>query len=160
MLFNVISLLALGAVAAALPAEEACPRTRCFDAVNKCGIKYGKCYDMCTQEMPPPPPCPGDSSSASTELPTVTFVPTIPVPTSTDLPTVTLVPTIPVPSTSSSSVCTLTGTACVDYLRTCGSPPTAILTYGGCFPACGPTPTFSPPPCPTASVTGTATAVV
>ncbi|KAI2465183.1 hypothetical protein F4781DRAFT_37845 [Annulohypoxylon bovei var. microspora] len=138
MLFNVVSLLALGVVAAALPSEKICPHTKCFDAVNKCGIKYGRCYDMCSQEMPPPPPCPGDSSSA-TPIPTTTSPTTI-----TSIPTTTLVPT----TITSASACTSTGTACVDYLRTCGSPPTAILTFGGCFPACGPTPTYSPPSCP------------
>ncbi|KAI1206899.1 uncharacterized protein F4807DRAFT_463297 [Annulohypoxylon truncatum] len=124
MLFNIASLLALGAVTAALPAEEvSCPRTRCFDAVNKCGIKYGRCYDMCTQEMPPPPPCPGDSSSV-TAIPTSTSSPTTTV---TSIPSITPIPT----TASSASVCTSTGTACVDFLRSCGSPPTAILTYGG-----------------------------
>ncbi|KAI0110513.1 hypothetical protein F4776DRAFT_392754 [Hypoxylon sp. NC0597] len=139
MLFNVVSLLALGTVAAALPAEQGCPRTRCFDAVNKCGIKYGGCYDMCTQQQPHAPPCPGETSASTT---TTTLVPT-------------LVPTLP-PSSSSASDCTKTGTSCVDYLRTCGSPPTAILTYGGCFPACGPTPTYSAPACPEATVTDAA----
>ncbi|KAI1086734.1 hypothetical protein F5B19DRAFT_118825 [Rostrohypoxylon terebratum] len=135
MRFNVVAFLALGTLTAALPAEEAaCPRTKCFDAVNACGIKYGRCYDMCTQQMPLPPPCPGDSSSSTIVVPTTT----------TSLPSITPVPT----TTASASACTSTGTACVDFLRSCGSPPTAILTYGGCFPACGPTPTFSPPPCP------------
>ncbi|KAI4860290.1 hypothetical protein F4820DRAFT_117687 [Hypoxylon rubiginosum] len=128
MLFNIISLLALGAIAAALPAEEAaCPRIRCIDGVSKCGVKYGHCYDMCTQDMPGPPPCPG--------------VPTI---------------TTGVPITSTASACTSTGTACTDIIKECGSPPTAVLTYGGCFPACGPTPTFTPPPCPVANITGAA----
>ncbi|KAI0376126.1 hypothetical protein F5Y04DRAFT_223301 [Hypomontagnella monticulosa] len=134
MLFNVLSLLALGGVAAALPAEANCPRIRCMDAINECGIKWGRCYDMCKQGQPAPPPCP----------PSPTSITTITVPT-TSLPTIT-----------SATPCSSTGTACVDYLRTCGSPPTAILTYGGCFPACGPTPTFSPPPCPEATVTETA----
>ncbi|OTA91509.1 hypothetical protein M434DRAFT_388573 [Hypoxylon sp. CO27-5] len=139
MHFNIISLLALGAVTAALPAEEGCPRTRCFDAVNRCGIKYGGCYDMCTQQQPHAPPCPEEPPTTTISI---TWEPTP-------------VPTLP-PSSSSTSDCTKTGTSCVDYLRTCGSPPTAILTYGGCFPACGPTPTYSPPPCPEATVTDAA----
>ncbi|KAI1646783.1 uncharacterized protein F4817DRAFT_316501 [Daldinia loculata] len=118
MLFNII-FLALGAAAIALPEKADCPRIRCIDGVNKCGIKYGRCYDMCTHSQPSPPPCP-EITSAPTTLP---------------------------PVTSTASPCTSTGTVCVDYLRSCGSPPTAILTYGGCYPACGPTPTFSPPPC-------------
>ncbi|KAI0835166.1 hypothetical protein F5Y06DRAFT_140012 [Hypoxylon sp. FL0890] len=137
MIFSIVSILALGAVATALPAEEACPRTRCFDAVNKCGVKYGGCYDICTQEQPGPPPCPEEPVASTT---TITSVPTP-------------VPTPPSSSLSSISDCTKTGTACVDYLRTCGSPPTAVLTYGGCFPACGPTPTYTPPPCSEATVT-------
>ncbi|KAI1404942.1 hypothetical protein F4819DRAFT_446029 [Hypoxylon fuscum] len=129
MLFSIVPLLAFGAVAvAAEPA--ACPRTRCFDAVNACGVKYGGCYDMCTQQMPSAPPCASITSTAS------------------------------VSTTSSASVCTSTGTACVDILKSCGSPPTAVLTYGGCFPACGPTPTFTPPPCPTASATDLAAPTV
>ncbi|KAI1135617.1 hypothetical protein F5Y05DRAFT_166610 [Hypoxylon sp. FL0543] len=131
MLFNIVSLLALAGIAAALPAEEDCPRTRCFDAVNKCGVKYGGCYDICTQEQPHPPPCPEEPSPSPTSITSV-------------------------PTPSSTSDCTSTGTACVDYLKDCGSPPTAVLTYGGCFPACGPTPTFTPPPCPEPTVTDTA----
>ncbi|KAI1372742.1 hypothetical protein F4677DRAFT_240445 [Hypoxylon crocopeplum] len=128
MLFNIVSLLGLAAVAVALPAEEAaCPRIRCIDGISKCGVKYGRCYDMCTQDMPPPPPCPPTITSA---LPNIT--------SSASATTIT-------------SACTSTGTACVDILKTCGSPPTAILTYGGCFPECGPSPTFTPPPCPTPS---------
>ncbi|KAI1099558.1 hypothetical protein F4804DRAFT_78872 [Jackrogersella minutella] len=143
MLFKIVSLLALGSLAAAAPVEENCPRTRCIDAINECGIKWGRCYDMCTQDMPLPPPCPVDPTSP-TPIPTIT----------TSIPIITSVPTLtPITTTPSASVCTSTGTACVDFLRTCGSPPTAILTYGGCFPACDPTPTFSPPPCPEATET-------
>ncbi|KAI1254030.1 hypothetical protein MGN70_004426 [Eutypa lata] len=42
-------------------------------------------------------------------------------------------------------------TMCTDILKTCGT--TATMTYGGCFPACTPFPTFAEPPCPTASTT-------
>ncbi|KAI6084706.1 hypothetical protein F4821DRAFT_165992 [Hypoxylon rubiginosum] len=127
MLFNIVSLLAFGAIVAAVPAQEAdCPRIRCIDGVSKCGIKYGHCYDMCTQAQPGPPPCPEEPTTITTVVPT---------------------------TTSSASVCTSTGTACADYIKECGSPPTAVLTYGGCFPACGPTPTFTPPPCPVANST-------
>ncbi|KAI5859513.1 hypothetical protein GGS23DRAFT_600434 [Durotheca rogersii] len=124
MLFNSLTLVALSAATAALSADEEgsrCPRIKCFDALSLCGVKYGGCYDVCSQEQPGPPPCP-------------------------DIPST----TAPEPSTTPSppAPCTSTGTACVDYLRTCGDPPTAILTFGGCYPACGPKPTFSPPPCP------------
>ncbi|KAI0017159.1 hypothetical protein F4780DRAFT_621326 [Xylariomycetidae sp. FL0641] len=51
------------------------------------------------------------------------------------------------------SSCTLTGTVCEDHLKSCGTPtPTAVLTYGGCHPACDQV-TYSPPPCPTPSCT-------
>ncbi|KAI0157948.1 hypothetical protein GGR52DRAFT_181804 [Hypoxylon sp. FL1284] len=128
MQFSIISLLAFGAIAAAAPSEEAdCPRIRCIDAVNKCGIKYGRCYDMCSQGMPSPPPCP-DEPTSTTALAT--------------------------PSTT--PACSGTATICTDILETCGSPATATLTYGGCFPECGPTPTFTPPPCPTGNTTSAA----
>ncbi|KAI0007366.1 hypothetical protein F4779DRAFT_592562 [Xylariaceae sp. FL0662B] len=116
MLSNSIFVLALAATAAARPAEEvvACPHTKCVDALNDCGVKYGGCFDECAGRPPSPPPCE--------------------------------VTPRPVSATSVS-------TTCVDSLRTCGDPPTAILTFGGCFPAGGPTPTFSAPPCPTPEIT-------
>ncbi|KAI2613446.1 hypothetical protein GGR54DRAFT_643013 [Hypoxylon sp. NC1633] len=161
---NIVSILALAAVAVALPVQEAsCPRIKCFDAVSECGIKYGRCFDMCSQDMPPPPPCP---TTITSEIPTtITELPTTitsPSTTITEFPTtITEIPTTitEFPTTitggpsSVTSACTSTGTACVDILKTCGSPATAILTYGGCFPVCGPSPTFTPPPCPTASTT-------
>lgn len=46
----------------------------------------------------------------------------------------------PRPTTTSCDI-----TICADYINSCG------LGYGGCYPACPglPTPTFTPPPCPT-----------
>ncbi|KAI2608139.1 uncharacterized protein GGS25DRAFT_489038 [Hypoxylon fragiforme] len=131
MLFNTITLLSLAALAAAMPAEERCPRVRCMDAVNKCGIKYGVCYDMCT-ENPTPPPCPPAEAPSTTPIPTPTPTPT---------------------PTSPATPCNEDETTCVESLRVCGSPATATVTFGGCFPACGPSPTFSPPPCPVATTT-------
>ncbi|KAI1391623.1 uncharacterized protein F4822DRAFT_191686 [Hypoxylon trugodes] len=158
MLFNAISLLALGTAVVAMPAGEVvCPHTRCFDAVNACGVKWGGCYDMCTQERPPPPPC--ASITGTTSVPTITDLPPLPT-TITSLPTTSIV--LPTSITSlpgsapttitSASACTSTGTICVDHLKTCGSPPTAILTYGGCYGACESEPTFSQPPCPVPTV--------
>ncbi|KAI1078673.1 hypothetical protein F5B20DRAFT_546896 [Whalleya microplaca] len=117
MLFNAISVLALVATATALTADEdivACPHTKCIDALNDCGIKYGGCFDECAGQLPSPPPCQVTAAPQSTST---------------------------------------VSTICVDSFRTCGDPPTAILTFGGCFPAGGPTPTFSAPPCPTAVIT-------
>ncbi|KAK8067249.1 hypothetical protein PG997_013996 [Apiospora hydei] len=36
---------------------------------------------------------------------------------------------------------------CADHVRTCGT--TAVLTFGGCYPACSPSPLYTAPPCPT-----------
>ncbi|KAK6353999.1 hypothetical protein TWF730_008419 [Orbilia blumenaviensis] len=53
----------------------------------------------------------------------------------------------PRPTTTTSCSITL----CADYVNSCG------MGYGGCYPACPglPTPTFTPPPCPTTRPTTT-----
>ncbi|KAI0145143.1 hypothetical protein GGR57DRAFT_304917 [Xylariaceae sp. FL1272] len=43
-------------------------------------------------------------------------------------------------------------TSCVDFIEECGTPPTAVLTYGGCYDQCDPT-TYTAPPCPTPTTT-------
>ncbi|KAK6344298.1 hypothetical protein TWF696_007938 [Orbilia brochopaga] len=57
----------------------------------------------------------------------------------------------PTPRRTTTASCTLT--ICADYVNSCG------LGYGGCYPACRgyPTPTFTPPPCPTTTKTKTTT---
>ncbi|KAH8200165.1 hypothetical protein TruAng_005677 [Truncatella angustata] len=136
MLYYAFTTLAVISAALALPTEESqCPRTVCVDGVNSCGVRYGSCYDACTASLlPTAPSCSVSTSSISTEN------------------------------------CS-TRTVCADYVNDCGiwyggcfpdcttctqGTSTAVLTYGGCFPATI-HPTFSEPPCPTATTTTTTT---
>ncbi|KAI1858252.1 hypothetical protein JX265_010920 [Neoarthrinium moseri] len=131
MLSHVIPLLALVASAHAAPNYDYkppppyphCPHTICVDGINKCGIKYGACYDQCKPwKSPTPPPC----SSTITVKPTTTK------------------PTTTKPTTSTTDNCS-TRTVCADYVNECG------IWYGGCFPDCRPWPSFSKPTCPSTS---------
>ncbi|KAM0813317.1 hypothetical protein AB5N19_13310 [Seiridium cardinale] len=176
MLYRIASFVALVATALAAPTEERiCPQTVCFDGINACGVRYGDCYDVCEKNRPTAPPCdpavlsPSSSSTTSTEncsTRTVCadyindcsvwyggcFSACTPWPTFTPPPCTTTTTTAPI-TTITPAASTAT-TICVDYLKTCteGST-TAVLTYGGCYAAGGPTPTFSTPSCPTATVT-------
>ncbi|KAK9781175.1 hypothetical protein SCAR479_04996 [Seiridium cardinale] len=232
MLYRIASFVALVATALAAPTEERiCPQTICFDGINACGVRYGDCYDVCEKNRPTAPPCdpavlsPSSSSTTLTEncstrtvcadyindcgvwydcspwptftappcttsssyvittiappIATITEDPTTdchsqtictdminecgqtyggcfsactPWPTFTPPPCTTTTTTAPI-TTITPAASTAT-TICVDYLKTCteGST-TAVLTYGGCYAAGGPTPTFSTPSCPTATVT-------
>ncbi|KAH9905047.1 hypothetical protein F4778DRAFT_780203 [Xylariomycetidae sp. FL2044] len=128
MLVNALTFVTLAAVAAMASPQggpnESCPKIICIDAINVCGIRYGGCYDTCTQPKPAPPPCPATTTTTMTTS-----------------------------STSAPAACT-SGTICVDKLKTCGDPTTATLTYGGCYDLCGPTPTWTTPSCPTPTPTG------
>ena len=185
MLANISFVLAVAVVTAAVPAEShggysrpkpQCPRIRCVDKINQCGITYRACYDMCKPEQSPVvPPCP--STTTTTAAPSTTRYPT-------------------------SDDCS-TRTVCADYVNACGQmyggcfpdckpwptftpppctstttppgttvydppPPTTTPStsdscstqtvcadyvnecgqwYGGCFSACTPWPTFNRPSC-------------
>ncbi|KAK4105614.1 hypothetical protein N658DRAFT_556054 [Parathielavia hyrcaniae] len=148
-LFSSILLLAgLGAAVPVASSEGRCEsRIICVDAINRCGIRYGGCYDICdVTAKPVAPPCP-----TSTRKPTPSTTKKLPV-TSTTKPTVTstkkssTLTTLTKRPSSSSTTRACTATApwlCWDGINECG------MMYGGCFPDCKPWPTFTPPPCPT-----------
>ncbi|KAJ3554738.1 hypothetical protein NPX13_g10535 [Xylaria arbuscula] len=175
----ILAVAGLGAATTTcIPTEQFPTRTTlCVDYSSPCGtpptatVWYGGCYDITETPTYTPPPCPSGGSSMSDCTSTgticderyktcVTPIPTIltygachdacvtltysepPCPTSTSIPTV---------SESESSSCTATYSVCEDHIKECGSPtPTAVLTYGGCYPVCEPT-TYSEPPCPVSS---------
>ncbi|KAK0734397.1 hypothetical protein B0T26DRAFT_867479 [Lasiosphaeria miniovina] len=112
--------------AAPRPQGEECePRILCIDGINKCGVRYGGCYDVCDKAArPSAPPCP--------QFTTITSI--FPI-TSTTATIVTQTP--PAENNCSSQ------TVCWDGINSCG------MTYGG------PWPTFAAPPCATTEPTVT-----
>ncbi|KAI0513336.1 hypothetical protein F5B22DRAFT_647887 [Xylaria bambusicola] len=173
----IFALAGLGAATTTcLPSDQFPTKTSiCADYSSACGspptatVWYGGCYDITETPTFTVPPCPTGASSMDECTSTGTVCDTLyrtcvtPIPTTLTYgachdacvnvtysapgcPTAT--PSITVVDPSS---CTNTYTLCEDHIKECGSPtPTAYLTYGGCHPACE-TPTYSPPPCPTAS---------
>ncbi|KAK3382886.1 hypothetical protein B0T24DRAFT_661492 [Lasiosphaeria ovina] len=123
--------------AAPRPQGEECePRILCIDGINKCGVRYGGCYDVCDKAArPSAPPCP----QLTTTITTITSI--FPI-TST---TATIVTTQTPPAENNCS----SQTVCWDGINSCG------MTYGGCFSACRPWPTFAAPPCATSEPTVT-----
>lgn len=150
--------------------------TVCVDGVDDCGVPFQTCFPRCsTGQFPSKTPC-----TPSPGLPTI-----LP-PTSSHRTkkTTTKASTTTTTSASSrrysSSVAVITDnstftpssssfldgcsslTVCADYITTCG---TMLVPFGGCFSACTPWPTFTPPPCsvsgngsPTRAVSVSATA--
>ncbi|KAK6219048.1 hypothetical protein LQW54_002550 [Pestalotiopsis sp. IQ-011] len=120
---------------APISVDNCSTRSLCADYVNECGIWYGGCFADCT---PWPtfskPPCPSTNTSNLPVLVTPTFV------------TTTIAPPPSAITTPTSTDCS-TQTVCADYINSCGQ------TYGGCFSACTPWPTFTPPPCPASNTT-------
>ncbi|KAK1832811.1 hypothetical protein QBC39DRAFT_370559 [Podospora conica] len=142
----ICTLAVLAGHAAAAPAgasvEPCIPRTKCVDAINKCGVRYGACYDVCKPELAPvaplcvvstPAPTATSTKVAGCDEPKTTSTPTT---TSTVVPTTPTAPGCPAGKTGSGYM------LCADYINACG------MMYGGCFPDCKPWPTFVPPPCP------------
>ncbi|KAK8101490.1 uncharacterized protein PG998_007095 [Apiospora kogelbergensis] len=130
---TVLALFATAAAAAAVSNEESCStKTVCADYVNECGQMYGGCFSACT---PWPsfkaPPCTLNTISTTTAAPApITSAPAAAA-AATELPC------------GGSRLC-------VDHVRTCGT--TAVLTFGGCYPACSPSPIYTAPPCPTGAL--------
>ncbi|KAK8017734.1 hypothetical protein PG993_014060 [Apiospora rasikravindrae] len=114
------------------PADACSTQTVCADYVNACGQMYGGCFSACTPWPTfTPPPC-TISTTAVTPSPTITSAP----------------PSVKATSTSTDGGLPCGGSRlCADHVRTCGT--TAVLTFGGCYPACSPSPLYTAPPCPT-----------
>ncbi|KAK7966224.1 uncharacterized protein PG986_000501 [Apiospora aurea] len=120
-------------------ADSCSTQTVCADYVNACGQMYGGCFSACTPWPTfTPPPCTLNTISTSTTGAPATTITSAPSP----------------PSVKASSTSTSTGglpcagsRLCADHVRTCGT--TAVLTFGGCYPACSPSPLYTAPPCPT-----------
>jgi hypothetical protein len=178
MVYRALSVLAFVGATLAAPTEESqCPRTVCADAINPCGVRYGGCYDACDPDpaiRPTPPPCVTLSSTSTDDCSTRTVCadyvndcgvwyggcfpdctpwPTFTAPPCSSSSTPSVVTTTITPPVSTSTVRPTTDchdlTVCADYINECGQ------TYGGCFSACTPWPTFTPPPCTTTTDTTT-----
>ncbi|KAK7954756.1 hypothetical protein PG996_015563 [Apiospora saccharicola] len=136
----VLALFASAVAAAAVSNEDSCStKTVCADYVNDCGQMYGGCFSACTPWPSfTPPPCTLATTSVST--------------TGAGTGTITSAPASSVYAAAAAA----TGLPCdgsrlcVDHVRTCGT--TAVLTFGGCYPACSPSPIYTAPPCPTGAL--------
>ncbi|KAK8041072.1 hypothetical protein PG994_014079 [Apiospora phragmitis] len=134
-----LALLAGTAAAAAVSNDGSCStKTVCADYVNACGQMYGGCFSACT-------PWPSFTAPPCT-------LETISVSTTGDGAMAVAAATAATGSSTGGGLPCDGSRLCVDHVRTCGA--TAVLTYGGCYPACSPSPTFSAPPCPTAAAPG------
>ncbi|ETS80022.1 hypothetical protein PFICI_07551 [Pestalotiopsis fici W106-1] len=131
-------------------------QTICADYINSCGQTYGGCFSACTPwPVFTPPPCPSSSNETTTTVTVATGASggaVAPVITATSIIPTLITPT-PLTTTSPTPVTAVTS-ICVDYFTTCTSfTSTFVLTWGGCYPWGGPTPTFSAPYCPVVTTT-------
>ncbi|KAK8003923.1 hypothetical protein PG989_003642 [Apiospora arundinis] len=130
---TVLALFAGAAAAAAVSNDASCStQTVCADYINDCGQMYGGCFSACTPWPTfTPPPCTLNTISTST---------------------ITSAPAVTAAAAADGELPCGGSRLCVDHVRTCGT--TAVLTFGGCYPACSPSPIYTAPPCPTAAGPG------
>ncbi|KAF3044603.1 hypothetical protein E8E12_002353 [Didymella heteroderae] len=142
------------------PARRDCGLRKCYDAVNKCGKRYGGCWTECAngvRELPTftVPLC------SSKFKPAVSTGKRYPVQTSgTNLPSVTstaesLITTPPSPYHTKAPRSVRSRTCsplwlCIDNLAVCGN---STQMYGGCYDVCTSRPPYTSPPCSLSSST-------